>query len=375
MNKHNIVLVGFHGAGKARFGRAMAKVKGLPFADLDVELEFVIGEPIESFVEKHGWQVLKEVEQRVSHDFTRNFSGIVASGSATIENSKNLQNLKKTGTFVFLNPDFSKVRRYLLTDESQKNRPRIIPGISLAQEIDQLWQQRKAIYMATADVDVMPEFDGDATEEAKKIWASIPERMHPKPLKPRNIAVFSSSRGTTLKGMLAAQKKGRIPNVEFDLFVTDNPECEALKVAKEIGFNRIEIMEPQKGETKEEYDRELINLIREVQPDKILLAGWMRILSKLFCDQFGQNTYNVHPSLLPKYAGMKDMDIHAQVVENEDRYSGCTIHKVTEETDAGDIVVQRKVPITPQDTPAVIKWKVQRQEVLGFCEAMENRKR
>lgn len=375
MNKHNIVLVGFRGAGKARFGRAMAKVKNLPFADLDAELEFVLGESIESFVEKYGWQVLKEVEQRVAHDFTRNFSGVVATGGATIENSKNLQNLKKTGVFVFLNPDFSKVRRFLLTDEDQKNRPRIIPGISLAQEIDQLWQQRKQIYMATADIDVSPEFDGDELEEAAKMWKSIPERMHPKPLKPRNIAVFSSSRGTTLKGMYEAQKIGRIPNVEFDLFVTDKPDCGALQIAKEIGFNRIEIMEPQKGETREEYDRELINLIRDVQPDKILLAGWMRILSKLFCDQFGQNTYNVHPSLLPKYAGMKDMDIHAAVVENEDRYSGCTIHKVTEETDAGDIVVQRKVPITPQDTPEMIKEKVQKQEILGFCEAMENRKR
>ncbi|NJP04052.1 shikimate kinase [Candidatus Gracilibacteria bacterium] len=147
MKKQNIVFVGFRGAGKSKYGREIARLAGLPFADLDEEVEFVLGESIYDFVEKHGWQVFREVEQRVTHDFARNFSGIIATGGGTIENSKNLQNLKKTSSFVFVNPLFEKVKKYLLTDEAQKNRPRINPSVTLGQEIDQLWAQRKRYFI------------------------------------------------------------------------------------------------------------------------------------------------------------------------------------------------------------------------------------
>ena len=174
MKKQNIVLVGFRGAGKARFGRAIAKVLKLPFADLDAEVEFVLGESIEDFVEKFGWQEFRAVEQRVVHDFSRNFSGIIATGGGTIENSKNLQNLKKNGFFIFLNPSFMKVRKFLMSDEVQKNYQRVNPELSLVQELDQLWTQRKDIYFATADVEVIPEFNGDEIAEAKKIVEQLP---------------------------------------------------------------------------------------------------------------------------------------------------------------------------------------------------------
>jgi len=370
MQKQNIVLIGFRGCGKTTFGAALAKFLKLPFADLDKEIEFYVGCSIEEFVEKHGWQNFREIEQRVTHDFCRNFSGIIATGGGTIENSKNLQNLTKTGIFVFLNPNFSDVRRYLLKD---KTRPRLNPDIPLAQEIDQMWQQRKDIYGASANYEVRPELNGDPMEEAQKIVSSLPPDIFPKvPLK-KKIALLSSSNGTTFQGLLDAKKRGRIPNVDFELFVTDKDDCGALEKAKKSGIKNIEVLTPQKGESVEDYDRELINIIREVQPDHVIMAGWMKILSKLYCDVYGNTTWNVHPSLLPQFAGLQDKEIYEKVFEHEEKYTGCTIHRVTEEVDAGEIALQRKVLVEEFDGIDSLRIKVQRQEVLGFCELLERR--
>jgi len=371
MLNQNIVLIGFRGAGKSTFGRAIADQLGLPFADLDEEIEFVTGMTIPAYTERFGWQQFREVEQKVAHDFCRNFSGIVASGGGTIENSKNLQNLKKTGKFLFLNPAFRDVRKYLLKDTS---RPRLNPDIPLAQEIDQAWDQRKGIYGATGDFEVIPDIKNEnVTEEAAKIVSQIPENVLPKVPQPKRVAIFSSSNGTTMEGLFEAQKRGRIPNIEFCLFVSDNKDAEAIAKAKALGIKDIEIIEPQKGEDTEDYDREVMNLLREFKPDYILLAGWMRIFSKLYCDQFGDVTLNAHPSLLPKYAGLKDTEIHQQVLEYEDKYTGATIHRIVAEVDAGDIVAQRKVLVEEHDEAASLKEKVQKQEILGFCEVLEKR--
>ncbi|PID70299.1 phosphoribosylglycinamide formyltransferase [bacterium DOLZORAL124_38_8] len=375
MKNQNIVFVGFRGAGKSRFGKEIAKLTHLPFVDLDTELEFVLGTDIESFAEKHGWQVLREIEQKVAHDFTRNFSGIVATGHATIENSKNLHNLKKTGVFGNLKPNFMQLRRHLMKEYRENDIPRVYPDLGIAQEIDQLWSQRKDIYAATADFELVPDLDNDnAEEEAQKMLEQISKDIIPDAAPKRRVAVFSSSNGTTFQGLLEAQKKGRIPNVEFVLFITDKPNCGALEKAQQAGIETIHVLEPEEDETREEYDRQLINLIREQNPDVILLAGWMRILSPLFCEQFGDTTLNVHPSLLPDYAGMMGDAIHKKVIENEDRYTGATIHKVSPEVDGGDIVVQRKVLVTETDSVEDLRRKVQAQEVLGFCEALEKKK-
>ncbi len=372
MKKSNIVLIGFRGSGKSHFGRALAHLNNLPFADIDEEIEFLIEEPLLDFVEKHGWQVFREIEQRVAHDLCRNFSGILSTGDGTIENSKNLQNLKKTGTFAWLNPDFKDVRSFLLGSEKEKKRMRINPSLSLAQEIDQMWQQRKGIYQAIAEIELTPDLKGDSSLEAKKLVTTLQSLLPSAPSKKR-IAVFASQAGTTFQGLLDAQKRGRIPNVEFTVFVTDKPDCEALEKAKKAGITNIEVVEPRDGESQEEYDRALINILREHNPDFVLLLGWMRILSPLYCEQFGTTTLNVYPSLLPKFAGLADTEVHQKVLEYEERYTGCTIHRITAQIDAGEAVLQRKVLVEKGDTVQSLKKKVQKQEILGFCEFLERR--
>lgn len=374
MKKQNIVLVGFYGAGKSKYGRALAEVMGLPFADLDVEVEFILGESIMDFVDKHGWQEFRAVEQRVVHDFSRNFSGIIATGGGTIENSKNLQNLKKNGLFVFLNPSFMKVKKYLLSEEGQSGRPRINPDITLAQEIDMMWEQRKGIYSAVANYDVEPEFNGDYIEEAKKIAAILPERDTPLSPPKRKVAIFSSGKGRTMQGIIDAQKKGRIPNVEFNLLISDNPKSDALKKAKSAKIPNIEIIEPQKGESSEDYDRVLSNFVREHQPDLVLLAGWTREMSAVYCEQFGNTTYAIHQSLLPNHANLEGDDIHLAVLDNEEKYTGCTIYRVTPPGEEFENVLQRKILLNDRDNVDTLRKNVDLQEVLGFCEALERKK-
>jgi phosphoribosylglycinamide formyltransferase-1 len=176
-----------------------------------------------------------------------------------------------------------------------------------------------------------------------------------------------------MQGLFDAQAKGRIPNVEFTLFVTDKPNAAALEKAKAFGIKRAEALEAHADETREEYDRALINLLRAEQPDVIILAGWMRILSPLFCEQFGQTTWNVHPSLLPDHAGLMGDEVHREVLNDGDRYTGCSIHRVSAEVDAGEMVLQRKIPVSEMDTVESLRVKVQRQEILGFCEGLERR--
>lgn len=370
MQNANLVLIGFRGCGKTTFGKAISQILGLPFADLDEEIEYITDSPNFDFVEKHGWMEFREVEQRVAHDFTRNFSGIVATGGGTIENSKNLQNLKKTGKFLFLNPKFSDVKKYLLKDST---RPRINPSISHAEEIDQMWNQRKMIYQASGDHEVVPLLNGDPLEEAKKIIELIPKGFLPPAPARKRIAVLASGNGTTLQGVYEKKQHGRIPNAEFALFITDNPDSKAINVAKEMGFEGIEVLPPKDGQSREDYDIELLNVLREYQPDQILLMGWMRILSPTYVAQYGQKTYNVHPSLLPKFAGLKDTEVHEKVLDYEEKYTGCTIHRVTNEVDSGEIAIQRKMLVGADDTVQTLKKKVQKQEVLGFCELIERK--
>ncbi len=372
MKKKNIVLIGFRGSGKKVLGRALTEISHLPFADIESEIEFIIDEPISDFIKKYGWQVFREVEQRVTHDFCRNFLGILATGSGTIENSKNLQNLKKTGTFIWLNTDFEEIKTNLLKKGEEQKWPRLNPNVPFIEEISQMWQQRNGIYEAIAEIKIHSSLKTNIKNETQRV-SDILQNILPPPLLPKRVAVLSSSHGTTFQGLLDAQKKGRIPNVTFSLFVTDTKDCEALKKAKKEKIENIQVVEPQKGSSREQYDREIMNIIRKDNPDMILLLGWMRILSPIFCEQFGNITLNVHPSLLPQFAGLKGDTIHQKVLEHEERYTGCTIHKVIAKVDAGETVLQRKVLIEEGDTVEKLQKKVQKQEILGFCEILEKR--
>ena len=111
--------------------------------------------------------------------------------------------------------------------------------------------------------------------------------------------------------------------------------------------------------------------MKENNVDLILLIGFMRILSASFCKQWRNKILNVHPSLLTKYGGGMDIDVHKQVLLNGDKKTGCTIHYVNEDVDQGPILVQKECDVLPKDNEFTLKDKVQKLEGLAYIEAVK----
>jgi folate-dependent phosphoribosylglycinamide formyltransferase PurN len=115
----------------------------------------------------------------------------------------------------------------------------------------------------------------------------------------------------------------------------------------------------------------MTNELKKAKVDLVLLIGFMRILSSDFCLVWQDKLLNVHPSLLPKYAGGMDLNVHKEVLKNEESETGCTIHFVTNEVDGGPILIQKKCAVEKNDTVKTLKKKVQDLEGLAFIEAIQ----
>jgi formyltetrahydrofolate-dependent phosphoribosylglycinamide formyltransferase len=125
------------------------------------------------------------------------------------------------------------------------------------------------------------------------------------------------------------------------------------------------------SKTREQFDDEISVILKKHEVDLVLLIGFMRILSANFCKEWKMRILNVHPSLLPKYAGGVDMNVHEEVIKNKETETGCTIHFVTEEVDGGPILIQKKCSIDKNETPDSLKKKVQALEGKAFVEAIK----
>ena len=373
MKKQNIVLVGFRGAGKTFYGRALAKLTNLPFADLDEEIEYILGESIKSFVDKHGWQVFREKEQKVVHDFSRNFSGIIATGSSSIENSKNLQNLKKTGTFIFINPVFKEVKKYLLSQSGKNNWKRINASMPLSQEIDQMWTQRKDIYSATADLEFNPDYHEDLKISAKNLLASIPESMQIKTPEIKKILILTNKKTPVLEDLIASMKKGRIPNVSLEGVIINQKNEELNTYLKSENIN-YQIISTSDTDNIDDFNRNLINFGRTYQPDFIFSVDWKNEFSSIYREQFGSQTLQILHSLSITDLNIKTKDICKKLIEYNEKYAGCTFFRVTNLPPAEEMALQRKVIIDDTHEIEEIKRRIDKQIVLGMCEILEKRK-
>lgn len=167
------------------------------------------------------------------------------------------------------------------------------------------------------------------------------------------IAFLSSMRGTNLQSFIDA-------GVSIACLVTDKADCGAVKKAQaaEIPVHTID----PKGKTREQFDREVMAALEPHQVDLIVLGGYMRIIGPEMVKRYEGRILNIHPSLLPKFAGGMDADVHKAVLEAGERETGMTIHLVTDAVDAGPIVCQKKVAVSPDDTPETLKAKVQALE-------------
>jgi phosphoribosylglycinamide formyltransferase-1 len=165
---------------------------------------------------------------------------------------------------------------------------------------------------------------------------------------PSRVAILISGRGSNMRA-LVEQASG----YEVALVASNKPSAPGLEWARERGLQTWAL--ESKGLDKEAFDRRLSNALEEHGAGTIALAGFMRVLSPWFVSRWRGRILNIHPSLLPKYRGL---DTHGRALEAGDKVSGCSVHIVTEELDAGDVLGQAEVPIEPGDSIATLEQRV-----------------
>ena len=182
------------------------------------------------------------------------------------------------------------------------------------------------------------------------------------------LGVLGSTNGTDLQTILDSIASGEL-NGEVSVVLSNRKNAYILGRAK--NYNVPAFFLSHKEKSREEFDAEMTAILKEHTVDLVLLIGFMRILSAKFCQEWQDRLLNVHPSLLPKYAGGMDTNVHGIVLKNGDTETGCTIHFVTDEVDGGPILIQKKCNVEPGETVDTLKPKVQKLEGTAFIEAIQ----
>ena len=182
-----------------------------------------------------------------------------------------------------------------------------------------------------------------------------------------NIGVLGSTNGTDLQFIFNAIDEGKL-DANVSVVISNKEDSYILKRAQ--AHNTQNVFISHRNKDREDFDSEMTMVLREHNAELILLIGFMRILSSKFCSQWKGKILNVHPSLLPKYAGGMDTNVHEEVLKNNDKETGCTIHLVTDEVDKGPVVIQKKCLVDSDDTIESLKAKVQNLEGAAFLEAI-----
>jgi phosphoribosylglycinamide formyltransferase-1 len=182
------------------------------------------------------------------------------------------------------------------------------------------------------------------------------------------LGVIGSTKGTDLQAIFDAIKTNSL-NAQVSIVISNQKSAYILKLAK--NNNVPSVFVSHKGKVRKNFDSKMTSLLTKYNVDLVLLIGFMRILSAEFCREWKGKLLNVHPSLLPKYAGGMDTNIHKNVLKNNDSETGCTIHFVTDEVDGGPILIQKKCKIKPDETLKTLKTKVQKLEGKAFVEAIQ----
>lgn len=176
-------------------------------------------------------------------------------------------------------------------------------------------------------------------------------------LEKTKVVVLISGSGTNLQTLIDQCNDGTLP-IEIVSVISNVPEAYGLLRAYKAGIPT-EIIDNKKFPDRSSYDQELLKSIDKYQPDLLVLAGFMRILSEKFVNHYLGRMLNVHPSLLPKYRGL---NTHQRALDNKDKVHGVSIHFVTPELDGGPVIIQSEVPVLATDTAEILSKRVQEQE-------------
>jgi phosphoribosylglycinamide formyltransferase-1 len=181
----------------------------------------------------------------------------------------------------------------------------------------------------------------------------------------KRIGVLLSGRGSNFEALAESVAAGRIPDSQIAIVISNREGAPGIEKAKARGLETRVI--PSKGLQREEHDRLVVAALNEKQVDLVCLAGYMRLLSPLFIRAFPNRILNIHPSLLPAFPGL---EAQKQALEHGVKFTGCPVHFVDENLDAGPIVVQAIVPVRDEDTPDSLSARILAEEHRIYTEAV-----
>jgi phosphoribosylglycinamide formyltransferase-1 len=179
-------------------------------------------------------------------------------------------------------------------------------------------------------------------------------------------AILISGRGTNMRVIAEQAAAGSLP-IEIRVVVSDRAAAEGLHTAAALNIPT-RVLAPRDFADRVAYDEALLRLLSDYQPQLVVLAGFMRILTPAFIGAFSGRMLNIHPSLLPSYRGLHT---HRRVLEAGEKLHGVSVHFVTEELDGGPVIVQAEVPVMPGDDETTLSARVQRAEHRIYPQAIE----
>ena len=181
--------------------------------------------------------------------------------------------------------------------------------------------------------------------------------------------MLGSTNGTDLVPIVEAIRSGGLSST-VEVVLSNNETSGILKKARGYGIENHFVC--HKNKKRGVFDFEMSQILEDKKIDLIFLVGFMRILSSEFVERWGGKIINVHPSLLPKYAGGMNSGVHESVLAAGDKESGCTIHLVTKDVDCGPILLQKSCPVYENDSVESLRERVQKLEGESFIEVINN---
>src|SRR5882757_2148302 len=180
-----------------------------------------------------------------------------------------------------------------------------------------------------------------------------------------SLGVLLSGRGSNFVAIADSIDAGRIPDAQIAIVISNTADAPGIATARQRGLNALVI--PSKGKPREEHDRGVVAALQQHGVDLVCLAGYMRLLSPWFVQQFPHRILNIHPSLLPAFPGL---EAQQQAFAYGVRVAGCTVHFVDEELDHGAIIVQKAIPVLDSDDEHTLSARILEQEHLAYSEAV-----
>lgn len=181
----------------------------------------------------------------------------------------------------------------------------------------------------------------------------------------KSLGILLSGRGSNFVAIADSIDAGRIPDARIAVVISNKADAPGIATARQRGLNTAVI--PSKGRPRAEHDREVVAALKQHGVDLVCLAGYMRLLSLWFVQQFPQQILNIHPSLLPAFLGLEAQE---QAFAYGVKVSGCTVHFVDEELDHGAIIVQKTVPVLDSDDEHTLSERILEQEHIAYTEAI-----